>query len=204
MKTRSDSKIKGLQPGQQEYVRRWFFIDNISYEEASARCQKEFGLSVSREALRRWRDQIEKQEMADRALKSAMDRASGAAASAQAKIAALEQLKDPFWTALKANVGQAAFEKTMAGEELPVETLKDLTTILSVGLKANYDKEKLAQGREKLSQSRTKLELELQKYKDACQAASDHVKKLRDKGSDLNESERTAILDKVDEILGIK
>jgi hypothetical protein len=35
-------------------------------------------------------------------------------------------------------------------------------------------------------------------------AASDEVKKLRDAGSQLSETERTAVLDKVDEILGLK
>jgi len=51
---------------------------------------------------------------------------------------------------------------------------------------------------------REKLELELQKYKDKVAAASKELQKLRDPKSDVNPEERSAILDKVDEILGLK
>jgi hypothetical protein len=46
--------------------------------------------------------------------------------------------------------------------------------------------------------------LELQKYRDACESARAEVQKLRQAGSAMDEAERSAIIDKVDEILGLK
>jgi hypothetical protein len=50
----------------------------------------------------------------------------------------------------------------------------------------------------------SKANIEVQKYKDAVNDAQREVAKLRDKGKALDDTERTAILDKVDEILGLK
>lgn len=46
--------------------------------------------------------------------------------------------------------------------------------------------------------------LELQKYQDAVVSAQKEIQKLRDPKQDLSESDRKAIVDKVDEILGLK
>jgi hypothetical protein len=51
---------------------------------------------------------------------------------------------------------------------------------------------------------REKLELEVRKYQDAIEKATTELQKLRDPKKDLDDSERGAILDKVDEILGLK
>lgn len=175
-------KLDALNPGQLEYLRRWMWIEKITCDEAASRCQSQFGLQLSGEAIRRWYQKIEKEKLADRALKAALARVSDSAATATAKVQALEELKDPFWAALKAEIGQRTFEKCQAGEDLPIETLKDLTAIMAVGLKSNYDTEKLAQGKEKLSQSRAKLELELQKYKDAVAAIQREMNAAKSSG----------------------
>ena len=46
--------------------------------------------------------------------------------------------------------------------------------------------------------------LSFQKYREACAAARAELQKLRDPGRDLTDDERRAIVDKVDEILGLK
>jgi len=51
---------------------------------------------------------------------------------------------------------------------------------------------------------REKLELELKKYQDAVSKAREEIQKLRDPKEELDDSERNSIIDKVDEILGIK
>jgi hypothetical protein len=46
--------------------------------------------------------------------------------------------------------------------------------------------------------------LNLQKYKDACDKAHAEIQKLRDPKRQLNEEETRIIIDKVDQILGLK
>ena len=46
--------------------------------------------------------------------------------------------------------------------------------------------------------------LKYEKYRDACQAAQRELQKLRDPKSALSETERAAVVDRVDEILGLK
>src|SRR5207302_649267 len=68
------------------------------------------------------------------------------------------QNKDQAFDALMGLVGQAAFEKQMGGETLDIETLKDLTLIASVGLKAKTDAYKIAQKDREIELSRDKFE----------------------------------------------
>lgn len=51
---------------------------------------------------------------------------------------------------------------------------------------------------------REKLELEVKKYQAKIAEAQAQIKKLRDPQESLSETERKAIVDKVDEILGVK
>lgn len=155
------SKISGLTEGQQEYVRRWLFVPpTLTCEQAAERCQKEFGLSVSREALRRWYAQEEKRQLADRALAKMTERAVASAQSANAIREAIARMKDPFYEALMDQIGQDVFEKRMNEEKPPeIPQLKDLVEIASYGLKAKHDAAKLAQGQQKLEQSDRRLKL---------------------------------------------
>lgn len=50
----------------------------------------------------------------------------------------------------------------------------------------------------------SKSTLELEKYKSAMRKANEEIQKLRNPQADLSDTERTAVLDKVDEILGLK
>lgn len=181
-KPRGDSKLEALTPEQKALLQKWLIDDNVTYSKAVQLCQKEFGLSVSLDALCRWRKALEREAMADRALKQALARASDSAMTAQAKVNALNELKDPFWSALMAQIGQDAFEKRMAQEAPPdIQTLKDLVEIASYGLKVKYDSEKLAQGREKLSQADRRIKLLEAKLSDATKIVQDTALSFEEK-----------------------
>lgn len=76
--------------------------------------------------------------------------------------------------------------------------------------KLKQGREKLDQGREKLKQQDRSLELEaqrialLERKAAAADAAKTEMAKLRDPSAGLSDTERQAIIDKVDEILGLK
>lgn len=50
-KPRGDSKLDALPPEQQERLAEWLTIENLTYAQAQARVQEEFGVSTSRSAL---------------------------------------------------------------------------------------------------------------------------------------------------------
>jgi hypothetical protein len=56
----------------------------------------------------------------------------------------------------------------------------------------------------RLQLDREKLELQQQKYRDALAAAQSKIQKLRDPKLPLSDADRQAIVDKADEILGLK
>jgi hypothetical protein len=56
----------------------------------------------------------------------------------------------------------------------------------------------------RLQLDREKLELERHKYRDAVQQARAEIQKLRDPKLPMSDEDRKAIVDKVDEILGLK
>lgn len=159
MKTRGDSKLDALTEEQKALLEKWLFAENVTYSEARKRCQLQFSLSVSIDALGQWRRRLEREKLADRALKQALAKASESAASAQAVVRSLEELKDPFWDALKGQIGQLAFERTMEGQQLPLKNLKDLTIIMTEGLRDSIAREKITLGREKLAQMDRRLKL---------------------------------------------
>ncbi len=88
----------------------------------------------------------------------------------------------------------------MEGEELSIETLKDLMDIAALGLKTKTDAKKIEQKDRDISISERRVKV----LEANMQKAADEVKKLREKGSDISAIERDAILDKVDEVLGVK
>ena len=56
----------------------------------------------------------------------------------------------------------------------------------------------------RLQLDREKLELDRQKHRDAIAAAQKKIQKLRDVKAPLSDEDRSAIIDKIDEIMGIK
>ena len=56
----------------------------------------------------------------------------------------------------------------------------------------------------RLQLDREKLELQLQKHRDALAAAQPKTQKLRDPKLPLSDEDRQAIVDKADEIMGLK
>lgn len=69
--------------------------------------------------------------------------------------------------------------------------------------KAQMDRDKLELERERLELEKRKVALQEQKAA-AADAAKEELAKLRDPSAGLNDAERKAIIDKVDEILGLK
>lgn len=179
-KPRSDNKLLNLPEEQQAKLAEWL-LSGVPYWQAKELCEKEFAVSASPSAFSGFWAAV-----CGPALLARRRRAAN-----MANEFAQEAENSPagFDAATIAAIKQKAFEISISPNANP----KDVKAILMMVLKAN-DQEL----------ARKKLEFELQKYKDTCQAASDQVRKLREKGSGLNETERTAILDKVDEILGIK
>ena len=56
----------------------------------------------------------------------------------------------------------------------------------------------------RLQLDREKLELDRQKHRDAVAAAQQEIQKLRDVKAPMSDEDRLAIIDKIDEIMGIK
>lgn len=69
--------------------------------------------------------------------------------------------------------------------------------------KLEQGKEKLAQGKAKLGQDDRRIAL-LERKAKAADEAAEELKKLKAGGPSMPEAERTAILDKMDQILGLK
>jgi hypothetical protein len=56
----------------------------------------------------------------------------------------------------------------------------------------------------RLKMEQERLELELQKYQDTVAKVREQIQKFRDPKQSLNDEDRKAIVEKVDEILGLK
>jgi hypothetical protein len=88
---------------------------------------------------------------------------------------------------------------TFVGQELIAAKMRGESINLD-GLDRLQNQRRLKQNDERLAIDSRRIALLESKIK----SASDEVKKLRDKAQELSESERAAVLSKVDEILGIK
>ena len=175
---KNKSKIDELPLHQVETLERWLFEDRpaLTYEQAADRLLQDFGVRISRSAVGAWWKRRAKERQFDRIIESAKEEQTAAEKLQNSKA----------FEALAGLVGQAAFAKKMAGEELSIETLKDLMDIATAGLSAQAETIKLKQKDQQIAQQDRKIAL---LEKKAAQA--DAAKGLLE-NKELSETERAA------------
>jgi hypothetical protein len=122
-----------------EELDQWLTVDNLSYDDALAKLKAVWPVDVrapSRSALARWAEGRRQEQVLDRIAKSA--------ASARQVQDTLAANPGDAYASLLGLIGQAAFEMRMkAGDELSIDTLKDLAQVVQVGLAARNEEAKL-------------------------------------------------------------
>lgn len=135
-KPRSDSSPFDL---YQEQLDQWLWAENLSYDDALARLREAWPAGErmpSRSSLQRWADRRRQERM--------LDRIASSAATAQAVTAQFAANPHDAYGALLGMIGQAAFELRLGkGDQLDMDTLKDLAEVVQVGLRARAEDAKL-------------------------------------------------------------
>lgn len=160
------------------------------YRTAALQVEKEFGLKVGKDAVATFYHNVCVPLMLQRKAR---------AAEASDILASDPATDRKVTTSLISQLKQRAFEILLQPNPDP----KEIVCVISQALKARDQDQvdqKIEQKNRELAQNDRKLKL----MESKLHQAKEEVKKLRDKGAELNEEERTVILDKVDEILGIK
>ena len=195
-KPRSDSKLLTMPHHQQDALAEWL-LEGTSYADALERLHLDFNVRSSAAALSVFWQRV----CTPRRLKLAAE-------AANALPGVLEGAKVNWQQASVQLVQQLYFELLAAPTRDPQELAIFAAQVAAIG-RGELEREKLRTSRQRAALSarlkRRDQRLDREKFEDQRVRAAAELEKLRKPaGEPLPEAERTAILDKVDEILGIR
>ena len=148
---KSKAVLDNLPANQAECLERWLFDDKpaLTFVAAKDRLWSDFNVKSSKSAV----GEFYKKCRQERVTKTLLESVS----TANRLKDVIRNSQGVIFESLLELVGQDAFERKMRGEEVPIETLKDLSEIASVGLRAITDGKKLQQTDQRIEIERQKL-----------------------------------------------
>jgi len=136
-KTRADCIWDKLAPEQLVELERWLFEENIAFRDAHERARRHFNAPGSLESLRGWYHRTAQRRMIE--IVSLSAEGAGAVVKQMGRKAA-----EQYYEALLGMIGQGAFRKAVErGEDIDLESLKELAELTQVGLKAHVEMRQL-------------------------------------------------------------